>query len=117
MIGHGTKETQHHNVWRVLTAITRLASVEQHGPWREDDGIGHEIDGLPGRKPARAAERQLEAVPDKPEEQHVDVRQVIPHRFWRSFNSAPLALGAWWESAGSASLIFFRIPMISPPLV
>ena len=32
--------------------------------------------------------------------------------FWRSFHS-----GAWWESVGSASLIFFRIPMISPPLV
>ena len=33
----------------VLTAIIkRLASVEQHGPRRGDDGVGHENDGLPG---------------------------------------------------------------------
>ena len=34
------------------------------------------------RKPAHVAERQLEAVPDEPEEQHADVLQVIPNRFW-----------------------------------
>ena len=44
---HGTR-TQHHNVCLVLTAVTRLASVEQHGP-RGDDGVGHQHDGLPGR--------------------------------------------------------------------
>ena len=63
-------------MWRVLTAVTWLASVEQHRPRREDDGIGHENDGLPGRKPAHVAERQLEALPDEPEEQHVDILQV-----------------------------------------
>ena len=35
-------------VWRVLPAVTRLASFEQHRPRREDDGIQHENDGLPG---------------------------------------------------------------------
>ena len=62
--GHGTRETQHHNVWRVLTAFTRLASAAQHRPRREDGGIGHKNDELPRRKPAHAAERQLRAVPD-----------------------------------------------------
>ena len=57
-----------------------LASAEQHRPWREDDGVGHENDGRLGRKPTHAAERQLEAVPE-PEEQHVDVLQVIPHPY------------------------------------
>ena len=57
-------------MWRVLTAVTRLAS-------REDDGVGHEIDGLLGRKPAHVAERQMEAAPDEPEEKHVDVFQVF----------------------------------------
>ena len=37
------------------------------------------LDGLPGRKPAHVAEYQLEAFPDEPEEQQVDVLQVIPH--------------------------------------
>ena len=83
MTGHGTRETQHHNVCRVLTAVTKLASAEQHRPRREDDGIRHENDEFPRRKPAHVAERQLRAVPDVHEEQHVDVLQVIPHRFWR----------------------------------
>ena len=75
MTKHGAKETKHHNVWRV----TRLASVEQHGARREGDRIGHQNDERPSRRPARAAERQLRAVPDVPEEQHVDVLQAIPH--------------------------------------
>ena len=45
---------------------TRPAWAEQHGPRRGDDGVGHENDGLPRRKPAHVAERQLEAVPDEP---------------------------------------------------
>ena len=35
------------------------------------------------RKPTHVAERQLEAFPDEPEEQHVDVLRVIPHPLWR----------------------------------
>ena len=51
-----------------------LDSCHKAGPSRE----------LPRRKPAHVAERQLEAVPDKPEEQHVDtILQVFPHRSWR----------------------------------
>ena len=118
-------------MWRVMTAVTRLASVEQHRPWREDDGVGHENHGLLGRKPAHVAERQLEALTDEPEERHAEDLQssVIDcgddlHSnilllgsstllFWRSFHSS-----AWWESAGTVSFnFFFRIPMISMPLV
>ena len=43
---------------RVLTVVTRLASVEQYRKRREDDGVGHESDGLLGRKPAHVTERQ-----------------------------------------------------------
>ena len=82
MTDHGTRETQHHNAWRVLTGVTRLASAAQHRPRREDDGIGHENDELPRRKPAHVAERELRAVPDVHEEQRVDVLQVIPHPLW-----------------------------------
>ena len=64
-----------------MTVVTRLESVEQNRPRREDDGIGHENGGLLGRKPAHVAERQLEAALDEPEEQHVDVLQVIPHSY------------------------------------
>ena len=35
-------------VWRVQTA-TRLASVEQHGRRREEDGMEHQNVRLPGR--------------------------------------------------------------------
>ena len=70
-------------MWRVVTAGIKLASVEQHQPRSEDDGIRHEKDGLLNRKPAHVAERQLEAVPDEQEEQHVDVLQVFSHRLWR----------------------------------
>ena len=82
VIGHGTKETQHHNVWRVLTAVTRLASVEQHSPRGEADRIGHQNDELPRGQPAHVAERQLRAIPDEPEEQTVDVLQVFPYPLW-----------------------------------
>ena len=44
---------------------------------RADDGIGHQNDELLCHKPAHAAERQREAVPEEPEEQRVDVLQVI----------------------------------------
>ena len=66
-------------MWRVLAAVTRLASVEQLRPRLEDEN-----DRLLCRKPAHAAERQLEAVPDEPEEQHVDVLQVFPRSVSRS---------------------------------
>ena len=42
---------------RVLTAVTRLAQVEQHKLRSEDDGIGHENDELPRRRPAHVEER------------------------------------------------------------
>ena len=108
-------------VWHVMTAVTRLASVAQHRPRREDDGIRHENDKLPGRNPAHVAERQLEAVPDERHEQHVDVLQVFPHRnnlllslstllFWRSFHLEVAMFcffaatrDVWWEWTGSAS--------------
>ena len=126
MVGRGTKETEHHNAWGVLTAVTRLASPEQHRPRREDDGIGHQNDELPrGQRAGR-----LRAVPDVHEEQHVDVFQVILIDSGDNLHINNLLLSpsilllkrffhtsAWWESAGSVSLIFFRIPMISPPLV
>ena len=71
------------HVCRVLTAVTRLASAEQHRPRREADRIGHDNDELSGHKQAHVAERQREAIPEEPEEQHVDVLKIIPHRFWR----------------------------------
>ena len=64
----------------VLTSDTKLAV--QHRPpredeRREDDGIGHQNDELLRRQPAHAAHRQQEAVPEEPEEQRVDVLQVV----------------------------------------
>ena len=35
--GHGTKATQHHNVWRVLTAVTRLGRAAQTTARRRSD--------------------------------------------------------------------------------
>ena len=67
----------------VLAGDKACRAVEQHRPQHEDDGILHENDELPGRKLAYVAKRQLEAVPDEQEEQHVDVLQVIPHPLWR----------------------------------
>ena len=90
MIRH-VKKTQHHDKRRSpllrwaahhhrITAHDRLlVHVTQKAA--SYDGIGHENDGLPGRKPAHVAEYQLEAFPDEPEEQHVDVLQVIPHPY------------------------------------
>ena len=61
-LGRLTQETRACGfIWRVLAAVTRLASVEQYGPRREDDGIGHKDDGLPGRRPG-----YVPAVPDEP---------------------------------------------------
>ena len=67
---------------RVLTAVRRLAQVEQHRPRREDDGIGHRNDELPSRQPAQ--ERQLKAIPDEADEQRVDLLQVFsqPNLRW-----------------------------------
>ena len=53
MRGHGTRETRHHNVCRVLAAVTRLASAEQHRPRREADGIGNQNDELLRHEPVR----------------------------------------------------------------
>ena len=49
----------------------------QHRPRREHDGIGHQNDQLLRHHPAHGAVRQLEAVSDEPEEQHVDFLKVI----------------------------------------
>ena len=57
--------------------MTRLASVEQHRPRREEDRIGHQIDELLRREPAHVAHSKPEAVPEELEEQRVDVRQVV----------------------------------------
>ena len=65
-------------------------------------GRARERRTLESQKPAHVAEFQLEAVPDEPEPQHVDVLKVIP-RFWRqppapeSFDPAPLALLPLWR--------------------
>ena len=64
----------------VLTDDTKLAV--QHRPRREDerrvdDGIGHQNDELLRHKPAHVAHRQLEAVPEEPEEQRIDVLQIV----------------------------------------
>ena len=64
----------------VLTSDTKLAV--QHRPrredeWRIDDGIGHQNDELLRHVPAHAAHRQPETVPEGPEEQRVDVLQIV----------------------------------------
>ena len=71
----------------VLTDDTKLAV--QHRPRREDErrvdeGIGHQNDELLRHKPAHVAHRQPEAVPEKPEEQRIDVLQVVsePNLRW-----------------------------------
>ena len=58
--------------------------VEQHRPRREDDRIGHQNEELLRREPAHAAHPQPAAVPEEPEEQRVDVLQVVsePNRRW-----------------------------------
>ena len=57
--------------------MARLASVEQHRPRHKEDRIGHQNDELLRREPALVAHRQPEAVPEEPEEQRVDVGQVV----------------------------------------
>ena len=68
----------------LLTTVTRLAWVEQHRPRREADGIGHQNDELLRHEPAHVAHRQPEAVPEEPEEQCVDLLQVVsePNLRW-----------------------------------
>ena len=71
--------------WCVLsTTVTRLASAEQHRPRREADRIGHQSDELLRHEPVHVAHRQPEAVPKEPEEQHVDILQVVsePNLSW-----------------------------------
>ena len=69
----------------VLTDVTRLAWVEQHRSRREGDGIGHQHDELPRGQPAHVAHRQLEAEPEEPEEQGIDLFHVVsePQLRWR----------------------------------
>ena len=71
-------------VWHVLTAVTRLASVEQHRPRSEADWIGHQNDELPRGQPTYAAERQPRADHDEAEEQRVDLHEVMsePQHGW-----------------------------------
>ena len=61
----------------VLTDVTRLAWVEQHRPRREGDGIGHQNDELLRHVPAHVAHRQPEAESEEPEEQGIDLLQVV----------------------------------------
>ena len=62
-------------VWRL--EICHEARLCRAAPTTARRRWGLENDGLLGRKPAHAAERQLEAVPDDPEEQHVDARSSL----------------------------------------
>ena len=43
---------------------------------------------------------------------NLHVNEMLPSSSILLFYSS-----AWWKSAGSASLNFFRVPLISPPLV
>ena len=61
----------------LLTTVTRLAWVEQHRPRRESDGIGHQNDELLRHVQAHAAHCQPEAEPEEPEEQGIDLLQVV----------------------------------------
>ena len=54
-----------------------LAFVEQRWPRREGDGIWHQNDELLCHVPAHVAHRQPEAEPEEPEEQGIDVLQVV----------------------------------------
>ena len=46
-------------------------------PRREGDGIGHQNDELLNHVPAHVAHRQPEAEPEEPEEQGIDILQVV----------------------------------------
>ena len=48
-----------------MYSVLRLASAEQHGPQREDDGIGHENDGLPGLTLRLYRDPLLSTIPPK----------------------------------------------------
>ena len=61
----------------VLTDVARLAWVEQRWSRREGDGIWHQNDELLCYVPAHVAHRQPEAEPEEPEEQGIDVLQVV----------------------------------------
>ena len=65
-----TQETHACDRWRcvLFAAVTRLAKGEQHRPRREDHRAGHQDDELTRVQPVHAAERELRAVPDVPEE-------------------------------------------------
>ena len=54
-----------------------LAWVEQRWSRREGDGIWYQNDELLRHEPAHVAHRQPEAEPEEPEEQRVDLLQVI----------------------------------------
>ena len=85
MIGDGTKEnTTPQRVPCLDSCHTRLASAEQHRPRREAVGVGHQNDELLRHEPAHFAHRQPEAVPEKPEEQGIDLLQVVsePQLSW-----------------------------------
>ena len=71
----------------MVTTVARVALVEQRRPRREDDRIGHPNDELLRREPAHVADRQPEAVPEEPEEQRVDVLQVVSESKLRSGNA------------------------------
>ena len=66
------------------TDVTRLAWVEQRWSRREGDGIWHQNDELLRHEPAHVAHRQPEAEPEEPEEQRVDLFQVISEPQLRS---------------------------------
>ena len=68
----------------VLTDVARLAWVEQRWSRREGDGIWHQNDELLRHEPAHVAHRQPEAEPEEPEEQRVDLLQVISEPQLRS---------------------------------
>ena len=68
----------------MLTDVARLAWVEQRWSRHEGDGIWHQNDELLRHEPAHVAHRQPEAEPEEPEEQRVDLLQVISEPQLRS---------------------------------
>ena len=70
-----------------MTDVVRLAWVEQRWSRREGDGIWHQNDELLRHVPAHVAHRQPEAEPEEPEEQRVDLLQVISEPQLRSIDA------------------------------
>ena len=70
-----------------MTDVARLAWVEQRWSRREGDGIWHQNDELLCHVPAHVAHRQPEAEPEEPEEQRVDLLQVISEPQLRSIDA------------------------------